>query len=486
MSIIAASRLRGLPEPNVFINGVGSDITAKEDLFASGFLLSGNPSLVSNFKNNGKDVSFYYDGKLSGFSDGAQNVKSIFLLGDVLNTYFTTSLDGSSNTFETFIATSNFVCNNEAFRNKNFLKRVYVPNLDNLGNTIGDDAVFRNTGGIELVCNNNLSIIDSGSPDGDITDLINNWNGTVTYSTDKTNPTAPTISTNTIGGTFAELNVSQPTHVNTLKYALVFVDGFFQDVYDINNVYVTNLQQQTNYDIKVIIADEYFNISPYSNTLNVTTTTTPALFQNAVAYYKLDETSGDAIDVVNGYNGTLFGGVTRGVAGKIGTAYSFTNGRVDLPNSIYNNFNVDNYVISFWFKLDSISGVKVILGQNASDINKRNIFILQVNDILSCQVEDNGTRPSINTSSLVANQWYFLQFKSDFNSVFEVKLNNVIQGTYTYVNPTAYQDQISIGDRSVGSSLPFEGDIDEVSFINGQTTTGQDSDLYNNGSGTTI
>jgi hypothetical protein len=35
------------------------------------------------------------------------------------------------------------------------------------------------------------------------------------------------------------------------------------------------------------------------------------MFGNAVAYYRLDETTGDAIDLVNGYNGTLNGSISR-------------------------------------------------------------------------------------------------------------------------------------------------------------------------------
>jgi hypothetical protein len=35
------------------------------------------------------------------------------------------------------------------------------------------------------------------------------------------------------------------------------------------------------------------------------------MFNNAVAYYRLDETTGDAVDLVNAYNGTLNGAISR-------------------------------------------------------------------------------------------------------------------------------------------------------------------------------
>jgi hypothetical protein len=43
-----------------------------------------------------------------------------------------------------------------------------------------------------------------------------------------------------------------------------------------------------------------------------------SMFGNAVAYYRLDETTGDAIDLVNSYNGTLNGSI-----GRNGEYYTF-------------------------------------------------------------------------------------------------------------------------------------------------------------------
>jgi hypothetical protein len=53
------------------------------------------------------------------------------------------------------------------------------------------------------------------------------------------------------------------------------------------------------------------------------------MFDNAVAYYRLDETTGDAIDLVNAYNGTLSGGITRD-----GEYYEFNdeNDHVGIPD----------------------------------------------------------------------------------------------------------------------------------------------------------
>lgn len=299
---------------------------------------------------------------------------------------------------------------------------------------------------------------------------------------------AAVITQSNVGGTYIEMiidNYAVLDQTYNITNIEVYVDNVLnQTIAPTDKPLASNLTELTNYDVSVKIITDTITLS--SNTLTATTMQIPALFQNAVSYYKLDEVQGDALDSISGHNGTLHGDVQQGVQGKIGNAYKFTNGRVDLPMSIYNDFNLTNFVISFWVKLENTSGVKVIMGQNATDIDKRNIFILQRNDTIEIQAEDNSSRVIIGSQSLIADTWYFLQFKSDFNSSLELKLNNISQGVHNYVNPTAYQDSISIGDRTVSSSLPFEGEIDELPFINGQTSNGQDSELYNNGLGTTI
>jgi hypothetical protein len=66
-----------------------------------------------------------------------------------------------------------------------------------------------------------------------------------------------------------------------------------------------------------------------------------------VAYWALDETSGNAIDSIGGNNCTVVG-ATQGVTGKINTAYSF-NGTSNYMKTISTiDFNSKIITVSFW------------------------------------------------------------------------------------------------------------------------------------------
>jgi len=471
---------------NTFWGGVASIVTNESDVI-SYFANSSNYSTsdIKDFEINGENVAFRIETNYE-LSIGVNFVDKnmtyfVDLEGYCINNR--ASLQVNQNIFIYLPAITAI----EDFALRRLGGAIMAfPNATSIGSTTGDDRVFESSTFGQL-------IIDSATTgDGDITELIGNG-GSVLYK-DTSNPNANTkpnavtdLSATTIGGTYVELGFTQPTHVNTLKYALVFVNGFFQNITDVNKPYVIKLQQLTTYKVKIILADEYFNISDYSNTINVTTTTTPALFQNAVAYYKLEETSGNAIDVVNSYNGTLFGGVTQGVTGKIGNAYSFdgVDGRVDLPTSIYNDFDSNNFTLSFWAKANSNQTCNIIGQDVGSNFEELKTYIqFRNNNKIRAVFGDNGSVQDIlSTLNYVVGNYYFIQIKYGID--FVLKINNQIQGVYTFTNKPSVNNAIVLGE-SGSTSLFLNGEIDEVSFINGQTTAQQDSDLYNNGNGTTI
>jgi hypothetical protein len=101
-----------------------------------------------------------------------------------------------------------------------------------------------------------------------------------------------------------------------------------------------------------------------------------AMFGNAVAYYRFDETTGDAIDLVNAYNGTLNGAVSRngeyytfdtqneyvGIADK--DDFSFTDGSgnntdfVIKTEVIFENFNAERRAWMVSKRESTVSGVQ--------------------------------------------------------------------------------------------------------------------------------
>jgi hypothetical protein len=213
-----------------------------------------------------------------------------------------------------------------------------------------------------------------------------------------------------------------------------------------------------------------------------------SVFDNVVAYYKMEETTGNLIDSVNAHNGVLFGDITRGITGIIDNGYKFegtNDSRVELPSSIYNDFDNDNYTVSFWFRSSSSATELIIddlIGQNFSE-RKLTCFIS--NAKISFVFGHNNSSIAINSSNFTINNWNFVQLKYNVNGNAELKLNNVSQGTRAFVNAPITKNKISFGIRREDLIFPYTGELDEISFINGQTTDQQDTELWNNGNGIT-
>jgi len=493
-SIIAASRLRAKKGVNTFIGGL-ADLAPTANDMAN--ILGINVNLIKNYQTNNNDVAFLieqdytiqnnafsgilnpqaqaaitYYVDLEGYATVGQSCFGQFQSSNPVKVLFylpkTLAISSSSNHFS---STENAI--------------IAIKGSVPIGFSPLNNNVFASSENLELYTNLVNETNNNGNPDEDIPDVISGG-GTVTYVTSTTSPNAVTdLSATTIGGTYVELGFTQPTHVNTLKYALVFVDGFFQDVYDINNVFAVNLEELTSYNIKIIIADEYFNISGYSNTINVTTTAKPALFQNAVAYYKLDETSGQAIDVVNGFNGTLVGGVTQGVQGKIGNAYSFDgNGYIDCGAIDY-----DEIQISCWFKTSDNSGNRIFLFGQGSQAPGEVLRFSLLNGVIDSAVF--GGIVEFGSNAFNDGQWHLLSVslpsKTSNTSQFELRVDNVLQPITSDPNINMNIDTTQpfiIGALNITTS-GFKGQIDEFLINNQRFTIAENSDLYNNGNGIT-
>ena len=500
-----------LPDPNVFItlynaitpitiqdiqndldvNGIGirQVINLKQDSKHISFYLEPNTILKDKFVRTGlvgsklnNNIKIFFD--LGAFNSLSSNNFTLKQQLDLLYLPAITQMGGNFNIIRTFT--------------NNSIGLIYLgnPNIDVIALDNSNAKYFKknNSKSSELFLDDSVQTSIGGAEPNRVQVHNNTAASFTTYIPNRTNPPKTTdLNAINIGGTYIELGFTQPTHVNALKYALVFLNGFFQDLYDVNNVYVTGLAQQTEYEIKIILADKYFNLSDYSNSITATTIDTVALFQNAVAYYKLDETSGDAIDVINGYNISFLGNFVQGATGVINKAIKFIDGRGELPLSIYNDFDNDNYTVSFWFKTFDNSKVQIIISDfNGNDFTKRKLFafINGSNQKLRFGFGDNGNNEFIDSTTTIANNTkYFIQLKYNINGQAVLRLNNVTESTYTFINAPQNQSQIWIGLRKDGggtTKLPLDGIIDEMSFINGQTSASVDSDLYNNGNGTTI
>jgi hypothetical protein len=219
------------------------------------------------------------------------------------------------------------------------------------------------------------------------------------------------------------------------------------------------------------------------------------MFNNAVAYYRLDETTGDAIDLVNGYNGTLNGAISRN-----GEYYTFDDRHeyveiADKDDFSFTDGNGNNtdFVIKTEVIFDNIKS-----NPRAWLVSKRKF---DINGIQEWQLTkfENKFRFKIWSSSNVGftiesvfnpstNQKYILGVTLNGNTMnlfidgLIVQTKTLPQG-FTFYNGTSV---VKLGDETAFDNLSLIGKLKETVIVKGSGWSQQNiTDNYNNGNGIT-
>ena len=216
---------------------------------------------------------------------------------------------------------------------KNTWKFMYVPLVTQWGNTQQADIngqsqgtqVFRinfDFNGI-IYAHPSLQTSNAGGLEGDLAYLLSlNTGATIRYVTNFTPPNPVTnLSTGTIYNTAVQLNFTPPTSVNGVDFYEAYINGERFNSKEIKNSgeFITGLTPSTNYNIRIVAVDMFYNKSELSNTVNVSTT-------NRVA------TDVDAISYINASSNTIFqdiiddmfiGFKTQGLYAKTPAFYPF-------------------------------------------------------------------------------------------------------------------------------------------------------------------
>ena len=132
-------------------------------------------------------------------------------------------------------------------------------------------GVFSKTSGINVFVNKFHQTSNNNNMD---TELIYASRNKVypTFIDNHTKPSVPIISSKNITTSSFELDFIEPNHINTIKYAFIFINGFFYSLaLKSNNYLVNNLASATTYNVEIMLADEYFNLSDYSKEITVIT-----------------------------------------------------------------------------------------------------------------------------------------------------------------------------------------------------------------------
>ena len=268
--------------PNTFIGGIGNTINTPALLAAK---LGIAENRIKLFKVTGVDVECAVIG-------GSYSLPRYAFVSDQSITYYI-DIDGlNTEIYQAFINSNNlktlYFPNLTSLRGGTgggwlvnpSLIRAYFPRLIYMGETVGQDEVFRSGYRYSDV----LYVPDvhrtsnSGNADGDIQRYVSNGFGaSIRYVTNFTPPnTIANLSTGTIYNTAVQLNFTPPTSVNGVDFYEVYINGerFNSKEIKSSGDYIAGLTASTNYNIRIVAVDMFYNKSELSNTVNVTTTNT--------------------------------------------------------------------------------------------------------------------------------------------------------------------------------------------------------------------
>ena len=217
------------------------------------------------------------------------------------------------------------------------------------------------------------------------------------------------------------------------------------------------------------------------------------MFGNAVAYYRFDEITGDAIDLVNGYNGTL-----NGVIGRNGEYYtfSFENQYVDIGDEddfsfTDGNGNNTDFVIKTEVVFNDFNsrGSAWLVSKRQNNSTK-DWQLVYFSDNLGFFIWDSSDHKFDIITDFIPTigQKYIIGVTLN-GTTLSIFIDGVIEQTetmplgFTFYNGTSV---VKLGDETFTDKLNLFGKLKETVIIKGSGWSQQNiTDNYNNGNGIT-
>jgi hypothetical protein len=215
-----------------------------------------------------------------------------------------------------------------------------------------------------------------------------------------------------------------------------------------------------------------------------------ALTDSLIAYWSLDEASGNALDS-HGSNDLTDNNTVGSATGKVGNARDFEQGNEEnfsrADNTDLSTGDID-FTFNVWVKLESKAGGNIVVAKWDAGQFEFELFYAIADDnwrwLLSFDGSNQKIIESANNSAPATGVWQMLTVWHDsVNNVGGIAIN---AGTpVTSSHTTGVRDGTSafrVG-MLTGSSNAFDGLIDELGFWKRVLTSAERTELYNNGSG---
>ncbi len=215
---------------------------------------------------------------------------------------------------------------------------------------------------------------------------------------------------------------------------------------------------------------------------------------NMINYWKLNETSGSAIDYVGGDDGTVTG-ATQGVTGQVDTAYYFdgSDDYISAGSSVLSG-NTGPFTVSAWFNTDTVTvhSQTIVAKDDRTPGNSKRMFQIQTfNDDVLAYVWDDSTGAYLGkqlTNYLIPNQWHHVALVYHGGSDVRLYVDGTERttvfsgGTFSGIDNTDANFMIGIFSLSGSLTRDFNGMIDEVTVHNKALASSEVQELYDLGS----
>ena len=322
---------------NTFIGGIGGTINTPALLAAK---LGIDKNRIKLFKVTGVDVEC----AIVGSYDLNENLRTYGC------TYYesTTATSQSSiqvwtyaNQLKKVILPNMTYARGATFYQNSDIRIYYCPIATNIGEYDSSNiyvGVGGNTrtfnaiqSGFKLYCNPSLATANNGSPVADITTILSRG-GIVRYVTNFTPPnTITNLSVGTIYNTAIQLNFTPPTSVNGVDFYEVYINGERFSTREIKNSgdFITGLTPSTNYNIRIVAVDMFYNKSELSNTVNVSTINEQSLQGKTNGYFRLDNSTIDQKGILSGVPNNIT--YSTGVSGN-SAIFNGINSKISSSN----------------------------------------------------------------------------------------------------------------------------------------------------------
>jgi hypothetical protein len=216
------------------------------------------------------------------------------------------------------------------------------------------------------------------------------------------------------------------------------------------------------------------------------TVSSSSLLTGLIAYWKLNETSGNVASEVGTFPGTATGGTpTYDASGKLDRCLTFAGAEYMSMGTTSSLKPTSAFSVSAWFKTSG-SGYKCIVSNYVYDVDVWGWGITTEATKIRAAI-GNGTSSVVadGVTTVTGGAWFHAVITFD-GSYLRLYINGTQDGSFPYAVPIGYiaGSDFEVGGRD-GGAAPLTGSVDEVGYWNRALTTGEITSLYNSGTGIT-